>query len=106
MRRPLFKELKILTIPSLYIYKLVLFVKQNTGEFTRNIDVYRFRLMTTRHGHDLRILVHHHSFYEKGPCYNAIKAYNALPQELKSINNIYSFKNQLKLYLLENTVIF
>lgn len=98
--RPHFKYLNILTVPSLYIYRLLLFVKKNPNIFARNNQIYN--IMTTRNGLNLSIPTHNHSFYENGPYYNSIRAYNALPNNIKSVEPIHLFKIKLKTFLIDN----
>lgn len=45
--RPLFQKLKVMTLPSLYIYEIGLFVKQNIGLFRNKLSATRY---PSRHG--------------------------------------------------------
>lgn len=98
--KPLFISLKIMSLPSLYIYRLVNFVRFNKHLFMHNSDVYNN--MATRSANDLRIPPHNSTAFQKNVKYRAIKAYNNLPFNLKSISNMESFKKRTKAYFLEN----
>lgn len=57
--------------------------------------------MVTRGRNNFSIPAHKTSLLEKGPAYNCIKVYNALPSTIKRILTLSSFKNELKNYLLD-----
>lgn len=90
-----FKELEILTVPSLYIFEVILYVKQqrliqahNNQHFTRN------RNLNPSVQHNL-------TPFETKPCYAGTQYFSQLPPDIRGIENINSFKNKLRLYLIE-----
>lgn len=98
--RPYFKELKLLTVPSLYFLSLVMFVRRNPMLFQRNLNCYTSDMTTvTRGRHDISIPLHTSTFFESGPYYRAAKAYSLLPHGTKSIQNLNSFKKAVIAYL-------
>lgn len=98
--RPYFNTLGIMSLPSLYIYRLVNFVKSNIHLFTHNYEIYNN--MATRGGSDLRIPRHNTTSFQKNVTYRAIKAYNNLPSEIKDITNANQFKNKTKKFFLNH----
>lgn len=102
--KPLFQLLKILPLPTLYLYQLIMVVKKNCHQFIKNRDLYLTEGLNTRNSNELRIPSHTTAFFKKGARYNAIKAFNALPALIKTIENPALFKKKLKLYLLDNMV--
>jgi hypothetical protein len=101
--RGLFKELKILTLASQYIFSLLLFFVHNRGYFAPNTVYHNFN---TRHKNDLHLphvfLIIH--VYERGVFYSGIKIFYAVPTTIKDIyGNSKKFKVALKHYLLTHS---
>ena len=89
-----FKSNKLLTTPSIYIYKC--FVKKNLHFFDK---------ISSHHNHatrssDLLIPAHTSALYEKSPTYYCVKLYS-LPLELKNNNKFNSYKHQVKVMLID-----
>lgn len=100
--KPHFPALGILTVPSLYYFHLVMFVKKHRHLFHANSDYYADSMnIITRARDDLCIPVHSSTFYKRGPYYRAIKAFRALPDNLKSIENDRVFKGAVSSYLIQ-----
>ena len=78
-----FKVLKILTLPSLYIFHSILFVVNNMQEFQKNNCFHNYE---TRYNRDLAIPVHRLKLAEKNIFYSGIKLFNNLPQEINHEN--------------------
>ena len=85
-----FKNNKLLTSPSIYIYKCLCFVKRNLHLFKTTSSYHNY---CTRRN-DLVLPSHNSTLYEKSPSYICIKLYNSLPEELK---NTQTFKTRLNL---------
>jgi hypothetical protein len=99
--RDLFKEEKILTLPSQYIFSLLLFVTRNTSLFALN-SVYHD--INTTQKNDLHVPHARWTKYQKGVLYSGIKVFNALTTSIKTIlNNPKKFKTTLKRYLLSHS---
>ena len=93
-----FKELNIMTVPSLFIYTAALFAKKNPQLFLNNSDFYT--MMRTRGGSGLSVPVHSTALFNKGPLMNCIKVFNALPAEIRGLVSLNAFKSQLKMFLI------
>lgn len=94
--RAVFVEKKLLTFPCIYMYRTILYIKKRLDTFDTNST---YHCYDTR-GADLLLMERHHlTLYEKSPGYLGKKLYNALPDQLQSLN--YSrFKSRLKNYLI------
>lgn len=92
-----FANLGIMTVFGLYIFELILFIKQNALSLAALGDSHsyntRFRGLPSFHRHNLRI-------FEKKPSYAGIRFYNHLPIPIKNIDDLNKFKNKLKQYML------
>lgn len=93
-----FKSKNILTVPSIFLWKCVIYVFKNKTNFE---EVGQYHSYRTRHGRKLLIPAHKTSTYEKSPAYNFIKIFDALPQNLKDVKTFSSFKKQTKSFFLE-----
>ena len=97
--RPLFEQLKILTVPCVYILECNMFVKKYSELFDKNEEVHSH---DTRSKSDLRVLRHSSSLFSKSPQYRLRMLYNKLPQEIKIVKDIYEFKSQVSSLLLKS----
>jgi hypothetical protein len=79
--RRLFAELGILTLPSQYIFCLLLFVVKNRKLFSLNKDLHS---INTRQQLNFHQPAAHLKKYQLGPYYMGIKLYNTLPAFLKN----------------------
>jgi len=96
--RESFKELKILTLSSQYIFSFLLFVVHNRGYFASN-SVYNN--INTRQKNDLHLPQVSLTIYQKGVLYSGIKIFNALSMTIKDTSsNSKKLKVTLKDYLL------
>jgi len=96
--RPLFDQLRILPLPSQYIYSLLLFVATNRKLFLLNSQIHD---MNNRHNNNLHLPSTGLTLVQKGVAYSGCKIYNHLPPQIKNIsNNIALFKSKLKKFLL------
>jgi hypothetical protein len=93
-----FREAGIMTVYSLYIFQIVLYVKSNIEKFP---TLNSFHGYSTRKGNQLACSKHSLEIYRKLPSQNGIKFFNHLPIEIKNINSINLFKKHLK-KLLQN----
>lgn len=88
-----FAELGIMTVYSLYIFQLILFIKKNSANIATLGHGHNFN---TRHKSDFAFCQHRLSFFEKKPSYAGIKYYNKLASDIKSIEKFKDFKRSLK----------
>lgn len=95
--RPYFIKHRILSLPSLYIFELALFVRTNPQNFPRLSDaVSRNR----RDNHRLLSQASKTSLLQKSIFCMGPKIYNKIPKSFKDLN-INSFKKQLKSFLTD-----
>ncbi|XP_063381206.1 uncharacterized protein LOC134667714 [Cydia fagiglandana] len=79
---PLFKELQILTVPSLYVYEICLYVKKNLHKF--NIQKSNPRITSKLHGFNLCYPIDHKTaYFRKSVFYMSVHTFNHLPNEIK-----------------------
>lgn len=95
--RLLFRELGLLTAPSLYILNCVSYIKEHLDEFIGRSD----SCHNLRENNNLNIPVHTLSIVAKGPNLVSIKLYNKLPLLIKKNNVIHLFKREVKSLLLK-----
>ena len=98
--RPLFKDLKILTAPSLYIFEVCLLTKKNANSLRRLGDTHTYE---TRHKNKFEVPPHRTCRYELKPSYQGIKFYEALPNIIRMEENFIKFKSSLKKYLIDKS---
>jgi Reverse transcriptase (RNA-dependent DNA polymerase) len=97
---PLFihKDMKVLTLPSMYIMECSMFVIKNSGLFDRNSDRHNH---DTRGSNDLSHIGHKKAILEKSPKYRIIHVFNKLPKDITANEKCPSlFKSKLKEFLM------
>lgn len=98
--KDLFKKYKLLTVPCIYIYEILNFVKCNYSSFLTNNFNHDY---DTRNSNALVIPQHNLSLYETNPVYVGIKFFNKLPNYIKSIRSTKQFKNSLHNFLIHHS---
>ena len=93
--REIFKTINILTVPSLYIYECIMYVRKNRSRLKKLTDLNP----KAHHKHKIvfpkcRLQKTNNSF----KC-NGIRFYNAIPAQVEGLNET-KFKNEIKSYLL------
>lgn len=98
---PVFKSLKLLTLPSLYILEIALFVKSNQHLFTK-VSQTRKRSIKVRsqYRNMLNLGRYHTALLRKSVMGMGPAIYNKIPDEIKELNS-YKFKKKLTSILLE-----
>lgn len=94
---PCFKSYKILTLPSLYIYEVALFVKNDISKFKKFCDITNFNM---RNKDRLCNLKSKTTLMQNSIFCMATKIFNKVPESIKE-NDTVRFKNKLKALLLE-----
>lgn len=96
--RPLFRKLQLFTLPCLYVYELVLYVKSNPTLFRRSEDLHSYN---TRNKNLLLYPTHKTALYESSPFYKGMTLYNKTLKmiNIKGTENL--FKAKLKEFLLQ-----
>lgn len=98
--RQVFRENKILTVPCIYIFKCLLFVKANLHLFGKASQSHTY---ATRHGSVLLSYPRHRTaLFERSPQYMCVRLFNSLPRDLRAISNLSLFKREVRKYLVEN----
>lgn len=95
--RLVFKEKGIMTLPSIYIYKTLLYAKKNIGKYETGSTYHSY---DTRSAHDLMLDFHKLSKFENSPYYMGKKLYNKLPLQVRH-KDYKNFKNDVKDLLLK-----
>jgi hypothetical protein len=99
--KPLFKQFKILTLPSDYIYSILVFVLENRDLFVSNRDAHG---LNTRNDYNLHLFSIHLTVVQRGVTYSGCKIFNSLPLFItENSENIRYFKKILKSYLLSQS---
>ena len=96
---PYFKDLNVLTLPCIFIYECSKFVKTNPDRFTLNSDTHKY---PTRNANNIHIIPHRLAICDNSPSYIVPRIYNALPDSIKDIKSIPSFKKPLFNYLVKH----
>ena len=100
--RYLFRELKILTLPSQYIFSILVFVAENRNLFLSNKDIHSYNTWCNLNLHlpSVRLTI-----VQRGVLYSGCKIFNNLPPQIKGqFFNLSSFKKKLKSFLIEHSV--
>ena len=97
--RNLFKTLKILPLPCLYISGVVCCIKLNMEKMKSNGEIHNH---CTRQKLNLHIQRCRTTLLKNSTTNMGIKLYNKLPNTLKRIDKIQEFKKRLKYFLLSN----
>jgi hypothetical protein len=99
--RPIFKNLKILTVPAQYVLLLMAFFVQNSEYIIFNHSIYSIE---TRGRLQLHSLGSSLTSYQKGVYYATVKVYNCLPTCVAGlVNDKKKFVQQLKHLLLNQS---
>jgi hypothetical protein len=97
--RPIFNELRIVTVTSLYVFEVLCFCQKYKLYSTRNSDLYEYN---TRRRDDLHVPNCNTSTFKKSVINMGIKLYNRLPLELRKSDGFKDFKHKLKLFLVDH----
>ena len=97
--RELFRTLKILPVPCVYIMETIYYIQLHKEELKRNLTGHDHE---THHRLDFQIQICRTDIFKQSVNNMGIKLYNKLPKYLKKLENT-NFKKQLKLFLLQQT---
>jgi hypothetical protein len=98
--RHLFKQLQILTLPSQYIYSLLVFVVKNIDLFWQNSEIHN---LNTRYKNNLHLPSTSLTTVQKGVLYSGSRFFNYLPQQIKNLSgDLKSFTRKLKIFLIDH----
>lgn len=100
--KPHFIQLKIMTLPSLYIYECILFANEyllnQTGQLRQNKEIHTHN---TRNKNNIHMSQCRTTLYQKSVSHITVQLYNCLPSDLKSQRQKNVFKHKLKSFLVE-----
>ena len=100
--RDLFKQLQILTLPSQYIFSLLVFVVKNMALFQFNSDIHD---KNTRYNTNLHLPNTNLTLVQKGVLYSGSKIFNHLPIHIKTFTgDLKLFKSKLKTFLVDHSL--
>lgn len=98
--KPLFKDLRILPTPCIYIYNSILYIKKNlhlpSYQLNNQIHYHNTRKKCDIHIHQVNTSQALQSVHNNG-----VKFYNNLPDHLKIISNYKTFRNTLFDFLID-----
>lgn len=94
----IFKDFKILSLPSLYIFEICIYVFMNRNNFILNKDCHN---VNTRQKNKLHEPCARLNMTSKSPRFIGPKIFNRLPDEIKCSKTVHLFKKRLKLFLLD-----
>lgn len=95
--RTIFRKENILTLTSIYLLKLLIYIHINRNKLPMSKHQY-----ATRKNGDIYINKCNLTLYRKSPLYAGSYLYNKLPPNIKNFNNINKFKAELKRFLISN----
>lgn len=95
--QPLFKELKVLTLPSMYIFEICTFVKKHPEHFKKIKDNCSYY---SRYPNRLLLPQCNNVLFQRNCFVMAIKIYNHIPETFKELS-YFRFRNQVFKWLLE-----
>ena len=98
--QPLFKELHTLKIFDINKLEIAVFMFKmiNTENLTLRQPHHNYPTRTHQH---LRVPLHNLTIFQHSLSYLGPKTWNALPDPIKSLPSLYSFKKQLRKYILD-----
>lgn len=96
--RGYFKKLNILTLVGIYILEILLFFFKNKHLLHEYISTHDYG---TRHKDRYCLPKHRLTLSENGPTYVALKIHNKLPNHIKVIKNLHSFRQACNRLLLQ-----
>lgn len=91
--KPYFKELKILTMPCLYIFESAMFVKCNIDKFSQ--------VSSLRRAGTLRLVNSNTTLFHESIFAMAPKIYNKLPKCIRLESNVNIFKKKVFQFLVD-----
>jgi hypothetical protein len=98
--RNVFRDYKILNVPSLYILETSYFTKKHMTLLKSNEKLYEFN---TRGKTNYHKFCCNTSQYQRSVTNMGVKLRNCLPDRLKTLKSVKIFKNKVKRILLENS---
>jgi hypothetical protein len=95
--KPYFIKYRLMTLTSIYVHDLCIFVYKNITAFRRIQDTHT---LNTRHKERLFLPRSRTKMLNNSPYYMAIKVYNKLPVDIKNCQTFTLFSKRIKQYLI------
>ena len=92
-----FKQLKIMTLPALFVFQCLMYVKENASSFTIQSEVHNYN---TKSSNNIVTFQCNYAKTQKSFYYIAVKMYNVLPFAIRQLPHKL-FKNIIKKRLIE-----
>jgi hypothetical protein len=89
------------TLPSPYLFSLLVFVAKNRDLFLSNSEIHN---LNTHYNHNPHLPTANSTLVQKGALYSGSKIFNKLPPHIESLfDDPKHFKSKLKSFLIEHT---
>jgi hypothetical protein len=98
--RQIFKELRILTIASLYILEVLSYLRRHHQFLQLNSNIHTYN---TRRKMDIHIQSYKTDLFKRSAVNMGSKLYNKLPDYIKKLESYKHFRKELKSFLLLHT---
>jgi hypothetical protein len=99
--RQLFKDLNLLPLPCMYIFKSVCYIKSHFGELDQNIAVHNHN---THQKLNLHVQFCRTNASKNGVMNMGIKLYNKIPNKLREVGKMRQFKRVFRSYLVQRVL--
>jgi hypothetical protein len=91
------KKYGILTVTSLYILEVLCYIKKHKADLIQNTNIHNYN---TRLNKDYHVNFCRTTLFKRSVVNMGIKLYSKLPNKIKKIEGLLSFKKELKSFLL------
>jgi hypothetical protein len=99
--RQLIQSLQILTVPSQYIFSLIVFVLKSRELFQSNSNIHD---INSRYNSNVNLPSTNLTLVQKGVLYSGCKIFNQPPKNIKMLSHdLKRFKSVLKSFLIQHT---
>jgi hypothetical protein len=98
--KPYFNELKIMTLPCTYIYKLLVNMEITLNRFKANSLIYSYN---TRKGFGLFVTSHNTKLFKQSFAHKGVLIFNKLSSEIKNTDPITKFEKILFNFLIQKS---
>lgn len=96
--RDIFRSNKIMTVVSIYVFKILTYIYDNKKKFEKRSDIHDHY---TRSNNLIQLEKINHIYYKKSPDYAGCSLYNGLPERIRNLGRN-QFKNAVRSILTSN----
>jgi hypothetical protein len=97
--RQLFKDLNLLPLPCMYIFKLVSYIKWHFAALDQNIAVHNYN---TRQKLNLHVQFCRTNVFKNGVMNMGMRLYNKIPNKIREVGKMRHFKRVFRSYLVRH----